>query len=308
MRDLSERELDPALRRLADELFGQSAVYVEVLHHLSRAVQAPRRYTFMDTNEFERRAESSGPRWINQVYWKEMLMRAHWAGSTSACRHHRWLHGALTAAQSPNFLTFAASLRGLVEACADSYTSLSAIALTLGENYTKIRKAIAGCLDSLHVSQEIEDELIHFQFAGEHKAANLPSVYHSKKTRDYIQNIAGGEQDVISLYRSLCGLTHPADTSLSWLVDRPDPSSVAFPGLGDWNAIKELCGQYRLAIGIVLQRGVNSDIILLKTLNEFQWPLVRTSYIDTLRLPETPAWTRICRAIAEGGPAQGSQS
>jgi len=57
----------------------------------------------------------------NQVYWREILFRAHFGASTGMLRLNEWLHGSERALVDGNVLMLAAGIRGFIEACADTW-------------------------------------------------------------------------------------------------------------------------------------------------------------------------------------------
>jgi len=296
----------PRERNVVLDLLGQGGLaYGNLLTQLAEAAQQPRRYVFMSPEDLGEQGQTRGVAWVNKIYWTEILQRAHLAALTSAVRHDRWFFGAVATASAENFLAFAACLRGLVEACSDSYYSLSTIGITFAENYGKITAAIQGTLDEfLLASEDVENKLLHFQFAGRHDSKNLSPVYRSRTAREYLNSIvADDRRDIVALYERLCALAHPADDSLSWLLSRPDEESLALGASRDAKAIAQFCDRHRVAILDTIQRGVNSDLLILKTLNTFSDVQLRTPVVDTVDLPNTPAWGRISRAIrdARGG-------
>ena len=59
-------------------------------------------------------------------------------------RLNEWLHGSERAMADSNVLMLAAGLRGLLEACADTYQGFSDVAPTLADSHMIVRRAIAG--------------------------------------------------------------------------------------------------------------------------------------------------------------------
>src|SRR5687768_8377286 len=68
-----------------------------------------------------------------KVYCSEIMYRAHWAAATSLLRTHRWAHGVLLAASAGNYLSFAASFRGLLESAGDIADALQHVPLTIAD-------------------------------------------------------------------------------------------------------------------------------------------------------------------------------
>jgi type I restriction enzyme M protein len=75
---------------------------------------------------------------------------------TDAMRHKRWQDGCVSAYQHPaNLLSFAANLRGLIEAALDAQYSLGTVPMSLASNYSTIQAALRGSLNHFWLVREI---------------------------------------------------------------------------------------------------------------------------------------------------------
>lgn len=155
-------------------------------------------YSFMDMEEYKRMSLED-PLAGMQVYWTEMLARAHMAAVTSVYRNKQWVDSISVSVQNDNALGFAASMRGLIESSADSASSLLKVPVTLAECHKDIDKALS-CKPlkrGFSLSPELEDELIHFLFARKlGKDSEAPRSHAAKFVTEYIKvlekaNIAG---------------------------------------------------------------------------------------------------------------------
>ena len=146
-------------------LFGPSTVaYIQILDDMAQDLAAAN-YRFMDSQKFDELL-ASNPGEAARVYWLELLFRAHWAAASNIMRHKRWLNGCLRMYEDrPNFLGFAACLRGFVEASADACHSLNPVPLTLAQNHRAIAEALTGKASGILTCGELEESMIHFQFA-----------------------------------------------------------------------------------------------------------------------------------------------
>src|SRR5436190_1678733 len=99
-------------------------------------------YSFMPDTQYKKLLLANTANAM-EVYWKELLYRAHFAAATSIVRMHRWLSGMVGAAKSANLPVFCAAFRGFLEASADSFETLNRIAPTLADGHSLIRKALA---------------------------------------------------------------------------------------------------------------------------------------------------------------------
>ena len=74
----------------------------------------------------------------NQIYWKEMLDRAHLASCSSLRRNLGWMNAVATCAAHNSFLGFAAALRGLIESTGDSAEVLVKMPKNISKDYRLI--------------------------------------------------------------------------------------------------------------------------------------------------------------------------
>lgn len=70
-----------------------------------------------------------------QVYWNEILARAHLTAVVAILRSRHWINAIVAATNDKNLLAFAAALRGLIESSADTQNALGGIAISLVENH-----------------------------------------------------------------------------------------------------------------------------------------------------------------------------
>ena len=120
-------------------------------------------YRFMELDEFR---SITDLRRRNQVYWTEMLGRVHLASGLNLMCHQRRQAGCIRAHESPsNYLSFSASLRGLIEGALDASYALMQVPLALAECRDVVQAAVRGELDELNMFPELEDRLIHFVYA-----------------------------------------------------------------------------------------------------------------------------------------------
>jgi hypothetical protein len=255
-------------------------------------------YSFMDTDRFLAMCAAGPVREANRAYWFEMLERAHLGAASGLLRQQRWLEGAISAAAAPNFLAFAACLRGFVESSADIWDGLNGVPGSFGAEFERILLALEGGLDHPFVSQGLEDRLVHFQFARKPKSGEAPPAqFRAKHVKEYLEQLDhNGSGSVQQCYAELCAVTHPGAESLLWftlcrvheagaeylLTNSPDDQAVR--AFGDRFA--------KLPVWIV-QQGVNIPMLTLKTLNEYAHPQLRTPILDEVVMDHIPAWRRI---------------
>jgi hypothetical protein len=133
-------------------------------------------------------------------------------------RHQKWQAGCVRAfAPQANFLTFAAALRGLLEAAQDAWYSLGPVLATITRDRTHIQSALSGNLrEKGFLNRELEDRLVDFIYG--RKVSKLerdssPDSHVALDPKDY-RNAIGLPDDEREMWRQLydeiCGsVTQP---------------------------------------------------------------------------------------------------
>jgi hypothetical protein len=78
------------------------------------------------------------------VYWSEAIQRLHACSSTTILRLKKWYDSTDAAYKAKNYYGFCSSIRGLIEACADSFYTLVRVIYPIAENFKHINSAING--------------------------------------------------------------------------------------------------------------------------------------------------------------------
>ena len=229
------------------------------------------RYRIIPMDEFQNQLKTN-PSIGMKTYWTEILIRAHFAATTSLMRTKLWLDGCFNAYEKANFLSFAANLRGLLEATADTCYALKPVPVTLAENFTLIVDFLGASKETRQpiLCKELEDRLIHFYFARKlQRNSNEPDSHRAKTTRDYLKEIQGADTgSVLDLYSELCELSHPAMASLEHLVQNIDVHEFKIHGDDGYLFIEQLCKNNRDSF-LQMTAGINISLLTLRTLNEF---------------------------------------
>jgi hypothetical protein len=290
----------------AQTLFGASGDIL--VYHVNAIAQdvIGTEYQFMNNQEYERLLLSS-PSEAHRIYWVEMLCRAHWAAASNILRHKRWLEACIRLyEEQPNFLGFSACLRGFVEASADAVHSLDPVPVTLAANNQGIRNGLIGKATKLAVCGELEDMLIHFQFArklakGEaspvSQQAAAASAYLS--TADAFLDTAGAAKanHTKNLYAELCQVVHPAANSLLWM-STPSQEEIRLSLGDDRSWIEDICQRHAFAIQCLQMLSVNTSILVLKVLNSFPLKALCTPYVEKLKMDCIRIWSKIEATLA----------
>jgi hypothetical protein len=104
----------------AEVVFGPSArIYGPIVNEIAPAVITVA-YTFMDNSEFADILRSGTPEQAKQIYWREILSRAHMTSSASLVRTGRWIEAVVRERDEANLMGWTACCRGLLEAIGDT--------------------------------------------------------------------------------------------------------------------------------------------------------------------------------------------
>lgn len=252
-------------------------------------------YKFTEADDFKKLP----PEEMTRVYWMELLYRAHWAASSNLLRHKRWANACLALYEpNPNYLAFCAALRGLTEAAADASHSLGAVPLTFAEHYREIATALSGSSTFFVVCKDLEDMLIHFQFAQKLQKDEPAHEQHKAHTPTaYLDSIEPPNEPLVKpLYAFLCQVVHPAAHSLHWLSPHVS-ETVNLTAGEDKTWIDGLCKRYRKAIEYIQMQSVNTSIFILQVLNFFDIPEIRTKTVKKINMSSIPLWHKIDGAL-----------
>ncbi|MDQ8736181.1 hypothetical protein [Paenibacillus sp. LHD-38] len=220
----------------------------------------------------------------NKIYWEEILLRAHFASVTSIMRNEKWLSGIIMSIETNNFIVFSASLRGFLESVTDSCYSLSS-PFDFTNNYKNIKQAVDGNLSKYLISQELEEKLIHFQFAAK---SDKSGIKHNQplSATDYIRMFdQHSDINTKKLYSKLCEVVHPAHDSISYFKTNVRETenfeySITKNTQDDLH-IEIIISEYRDVISNLLKLSLSTPFIYLKILNLFEIDLVQSEYIDS---------------------------
>ncbi len=295
----AESQQDPLLSN--QEILGKEAIPHLVSLNFLAPTLTGLHYNFISIDEYRRTLEED-TRKGNRVYWDEMLQRTHLAASCAIIRQKRWLDGLIQCAKVGNYLSFAASYRGLLESVADSHYTLSGVAPTLATNFSAIRLALSGQLDEIQGNEELENRLIHFTHARKIKKGESASDEHRAKTsKEYLLHLqAGIKADALKCYERLCETVHPAVHSLSWMIRiRKDGGAMLIDTSGDIHHIRGFCEEHHDLMRDLLVIGFNQPAITLKVLNKFEQRGSYTPAMDSISFETIKAWRDLSERIEE---------
>jgi hypothetical protein len=278
-----------------------------LLDSFERAAE-PRSYRIMPIAEF---ATLSGIAERNQVYWREILFRAHFGACTGMLRLNEWLHGSERALGDGNVLMLAAGIRGFLEACADTWQVFADVAPTLADGHAVVRRAIHGELsEQMALAPELESALIHFAYARRLSPGEGPALHSAATAKDCISVLSESAPDVVEVYHALCDYAHPAALSLfRFAGESTHPDTLTFdPNAGPHKraeivALSEQVGKAALVLAVA------PLVTTLKVLNAFAFAPVATPWADGVDLSFSDVWCELSERLrSQVGPKTASDS
>ena len=280
----------------ATGLFGaEAALLSSLLDSFVRSAK-PRTYRIMPHAEA---AALGSVAERNQVYWREILYRAHFGACTALMRLHEWLRGSERALGDGNVLMLAAGIRGFLEAAADTWQSFSDVPPTLADCHMVVRKAIAGTLtEQLPIAPELEGMLIHFAYARKLKPGQGPALHSAKTARDTLLTLEESAPAIGAVYATLCDYAHPAAPSVfRFAGEMTHPDQVTFdPRVGPEEA-REIVKLSEDVGRVALVLSVGPAVMTLKVLNSFAFAPVATSWADGVPLSFSDTWRELERRL-----------
>ena len=227
-----------------------------------------------------------------QMYWIEILLRAHMSASVSILRFERWMDGIIKSFANNNFFVFSASFKSLIESAADTYDTLKDVPYGLAKNSKMITKSILGHQNTIVISKELEDVLIDFISQKE----AIPNSLRSKSTIHYLKKLENGKSGpLIDFYSKLCGITQPTASSVAFFfLPNHEKNCILMNGL-DEEYIAAFVEGFKSTISDIFQLSLQASFTTLKTLNLFPHEKLHTPIIDQIDLPEIDLWNNILK-------------
>ncbi|MDH5978543.1 hypothetical protein AB6C72_23615 [Vibrio splendidus] len=164
---------------------------------------------------------------LQLVYWSEMIQRYHFSCATTLLRLKKWYQSLFISYSSENYYSFCTSLRGLIEACSDSFYLLGRVMYSIAENIQHINVAVSGKAKKIVLSEETEDELIHYMYArklNKKERGENPDSHNVKQVSKYLENMKS--EKLNQLYSELCQVSHPSMMSLNPFVWSTDEHAI----------------------------------------------------------------------------------
>lgn len=236
------------------------------------------------------------------IYWSEIVQRIHVCGATSIKRVKKWYDAIQLAYQAKNYYAFCSAIRGLVEACCDTFYTVDRIINPICSAFAAIEVALNGKAKKVLLCESVEDDLIHYIFARKltksEKDKSLPS-HNAKQVTAYLESVQ--DHGVRDLYAEMCQVSHPSQVSLvPFLLSTQEHSLLLHRSDVDDELNKHLLRRHKGAILTASNFAVLPAMCLLKYINEFNVSLIEALRTDEEALEparDTPLWQSMKKQI-----------
>lgn len=294
------KDLDKETRALAAKMalivFGESAeTYLPFYYDVFTEAMGTTSYEFMPMEQFTGIKDIP---LVQQVYWTEILYRAHLAAITSILRHLKWIDAVVFSASFSNWFAFAASFRGLLESFADSTDALREVPEILTHNFRHISDAIEGKATKVVLAEDFENRLIHYTHARKGaKGEKLAPELNAKQSQQYLTRLLGDTEqlrDLPACYADLCQITHPAAHTVHFFFDvSSDEQTVKINNEQDMVWIMAFCRKYQHMMYFLFQKSFNLALLTLKILNRLPILRLRIEAVEILDFSTVAAWQKL---------------
>lgn len=181
-------------------------------------------YKYQEMEDF---AKINNVEELDFVYWSEMLQRYHFSCATTLLRLKKWFKVLQLSYDAENYYGFCTALRGIIESCSDSFYLFGKITYAFVDNFSHIKQAVNGQSKVPLLSEEAENELIHYMYARKltkEEKKSIPSSHGAKFVSDYLEVMKS--EKLNELYSELCQVSHPSMLSLLPFVYSTEENAI----------------------------------------------------------------------------------
>jgi hypothetical protein len=218
------------------------------------------------------------------IYWGEIIQRLHICSATTVLRLKKWYDAMESSFKNANYYGFCSAIRGLIEACADSFCTLGDVIFPIAAGFNHIKVSLSERADSVLLCRAVEDELIHYAFGRKLEKAEkdvVPASHKAKRVIDYLD--AFKDPAINELYAELCQVSHPSAMSLlPFLMDMDDRHLAFHKTSIDMDLNKNLLNRHRKAIYDASVYAITTALCCLRLINYFDIP-----YVENMKTKES---------------------
>jgi hypothetical protein len=236
-------------------------------------IAAKHTYTFVPDDWYQQwlHSDEFSIKQQNQIIAMELIEKAHLASVTALMRAKRWADATCLAYEKENFLSWCASVRGLLESAGDTVDSLLNIPLALARQHRDLARYLAGNEEAgLVVAEEIEAKLDHFVHAKWMRARR--GEERDLKAKDNVEYLGTLDQTIPNikpLYHRLSSVCHPSNASIEYFYDVAAAPSLRLSPAKDKEAILDMCRDYPDALFRALEAHCTPPFLILVVLRKF---------------------------------------
>lgn len=281
-----------------EKIFGvETKPLFEAIYTVYDGIQQ-KKYGFIDIEVFNKLLVED-LKAANKQYMLELLQRIQLSSSLSIIRNLRWYEGVYYGYKNKNFLSFASSLRGLIESTGDTLFSLQHMGITLAEEYAMICEVLRGERgNDVIIAEEMENTLIHFTHARKYKKGEEVenNAHNAESAHKYVKELERFKKGYLELYADLCQIVHPAKESVYSFVNEKN-YVIKIQKNTDLDNIEKLIKKYENLIRLLPELSFNAPLINLKTLNRLPLNYTRTIILESINLDKIRSWNLIEQKI-----------
>lgn len=251
------------------------------------------KYNFMPDEKFANMKDAVKG---SEIYWSEMLYRTHIVVLVSLFKSVRWIDSLEN--NHNNYYGFCSNLRGLIESCADSLYTLLTVPLTIASDYKAIFESIHNNSPILLIHEKLESNLLHYI-----QATNLnkdqkkiyPNSFNAKHITEYLDCFKDGNEEIIKLYKFLCGISHPAHeaTKLFLFLYKGETIVCGDSDLFEIQLIEDLLKETSEVLNKMFRVFIVNIMGILNLLNNFNIPEIRTNFSKENNIEQHLTWIEI---------------
>jgi hypothetical protein len=276
------------------DFWKQTELIVKTIDDIIRT-NMHKKYLYVDNIEYHR-LFLEDPSKASQIYWKEILDRAHLTSLITILRNKKWINGIHIGTEKSNAFIFAACLRSLIESVADSMHALVFSSLEISKLFPLISRALSGKAGNfIYQNKSLEDKLIHFLYAKKlAKGNDAPDSHKAKNPSEYLKIFKDTDVDGIikDLYFLLCDIVHPGTSSV-FIFNRELNHEILININQDKKIISDILDKYSKILFYLFSYAFNPSLITFGVLNYFNLTELHTKELLNINLFEIPAWQDI---------------